>query len=683
MKIPLEWLAEYVPNKLPAEALAERLTMAGLEVTGIERVEGEPVLELEITPNRADCLSILGVAREVATAVGQPLKVPAGARRAVGATHAPSPRAGPPRLVVRVEDREGCVRYTGRLIDNVRIGPAPAWMQRRLSACGVRPINNVVDVTNYVLLESGQPLHAFDFDRLQRGMIVVRRAHPKEPLKTLDGQLRELTPDALVIADGQRAVAVAGVMGGEEAAVTSQTRTVLLESALFNPIAVRRTARRLGLATESSYRFERGVDPTGVEDASARAAALICELAAGREIERSDVGSKPLKRVGIVLDAQRASRWLGLPLSPSAVRTTLARVSCQVASSATATSLHVSIPTFRQDLRQDVDLTEELARVIGYARVPSTIPQAAMVSASTGSSTPHERLYALKLLCAGLGFQEVITWSLLGAIDLERCGGDPAQATRLANPLSQDHAYLRPSLVMGLLQAVRRNLTQGAEGVRLFEAGYVMTGGTEQLQLGLALAGLWTRDWQGSEAADFFRLKGAVHALLGRLCGGTLEVSPQAVDWAEPGQSATLRCGGRRLGVAGQVATASAKAIDLEHEVWIAELAVPELLSLVSSPAVKPPAPFPPVKRDLSFLVADGVPFQSIEEVIRDLGGPLASRIELIDRYTGVQVPKGTHSLTVSIDYRDPSRTLTADEVDALHARIGQGLVRRFQAALR
>ena len=704
MKVPLEWLKEYVAVRLAPEALAERLTMAGLEVTGLEQVNGEPVLDVEVTPNRADCFSIIGIAREVAAITGQRLKPPLRA----GGTPAPAiARGGPggqgtgeaksrrsPFLVprsptIRIEDRKGCQRYIGRLIDGIRTAPSPEWMQRRLIACGVRPINNIVDVTNYVLLEYGQPLHAFDFARLANGAILVRRARAGESMIMLDGTTKKLTPDMLVVADANRPVAVAGVMGGMGSEVTAQTSRVLLESALFDSVVVRRTARSLGLATESSYRFERGVDPAGVEAASMRAASLICRLAGGEARVALDAGRKPSKRTTITLDTGRVNRWLGLALSPSTVRTALARLSCRVASSGASPLLRVEVPSFRRDLTQDVDLIEELARVVGYDRFPMTLPRQAVTAGPAEHSAAYWRSQSLRCLCASLGLTEAITWSLVSEVELARCGYSPDDAAKLSNPLSQDHAYLRPSLLIGLLQVVRRNATQGASSIRLFEVGSIIephaaAGERERLRLGVVLSGLWARDWRVREACDFFRLKGLLQALTERLCGQPAETVAAPNLWAEPRESTSVKLGERVVGAAGQVSRAMTHALDLEQEVWFAELFVDALVALKRpTPTVTPPPMFPPVKRDLSMMLDARTPFEAIARSIREVGGRLASRVELIDRYTGKQLPAGTYSLTFSIEYRDPSRTLTAAEADALHQRVGQTLVSQFGAKLR
>jgi len=704
MKAPLEWLKEYVTIPLTAGQLADRLTMAGLEVTGVTRVNREEVLDLEVTPNRADCLSIIGLAREVAAILGEPLKA---SKLASGQTAHAAASAQHTPVRITIDDRKGCLRYIGRLIDDVRVGPSPDWMQQRLIACGLRPINNIVDVTNYVLLEYGQPLHAFDVDRLSERTIIVRRAKPKEPIVTLDGVSRTLTPEMLVIADARQAVAIAGVMGGTGSEVTLQTRAILLESALFDPITVRRTARELGVVTESSYRFERGVDPVGVDTASARAVALITKVAGGTERAGRDVGAKPTQRTLVALDAGRLARWLGMPVPPATVRATLAKLGCRVASGAGDT-MQVSTPSFRRDLTQSVDVFEEIARLIGYDRIPARLPLAPMAAPRTEASSYASR-HSLRRLCASLGLTEVITWALVSASDLERVEHGLEDAVRLANPLSQDHGYLRPSLRIGLLRVLRHNLSHGAPGGAFFEVGHIFQRDgivKERPSLGIALCGPWNQDWRLQEPCDFFRLKGVLETLTGRLCATPVVWQSTAVGWAEPGQAADILLSGRSLGTAGQVARRLLQAMDIAQDVWVAELAVDELLSPQRSKgAIGSPAAFPSAKRDLSVVVDDSTPFAAIQQAIQEAGtsaragtsspprptggapgsvaGGIQIDVQLIDRYTGRQIPAGRHSLTFAIEYRDSTRTLTAEEVDDLHRRIGQTLVTNFGAQLR
>jgi len=691
MRVPLEWLKDYVAIRLAPKALAERLTMAGLEVVAIHGAGGETVFDIEVTPNRPDCLSIVGVAREVAAITGQPMIWGRGqgaggrgqGKSARQKTQKQRTTIHESRFTIRIEDKKGCPRYIGRVITGVAVGPSPEWMQRRLAACGLRPINTLVDITNYVLMETGQPLHAFDADRLAERTIIVRRARPGEPITTLDGIRRALTEDTLVIADARQAVAVAGIMGGLGSEVTHSTTVVLLESAAFDPVTIRRTGRKLGLASDSSYRFERGVDPAGVDAASCRAAALMETLAGGTVAAVAEAGSPPKAREPIALDVSRLKRWLGVSLPASTVRTTLARLGCRVASSGASQTMRVSSPSFRRDLQQEVDLYEELARMIGYDRLPATLPESALPADRAPASGPFWQHQSLRCLCASLGLDEAVTWSMVAEAELVRCGL-AQQAAKLANPLSQDQAYLRPSLLPGLLQAVRRNLVQGAPSVRLFEVGHVVEHGAEQVRLGVILSGLWSRDWRAKDPCDFFRLKGVVDAIARRLCQGAVQFAAAARPWTEAAQSTEIRLDGRPVGMAGHVAPAVAAALDIEQGVWFAELSVEALLEAKrSAVAVRAPTSFPPVKRDLSILVSDETAFDVIDRTIRSVAGTLASRVELIDRYTGKQIPPGKSSLTFSIEYRDAARTLTAAEVDTLHQRISQTLAAQLGAQLR
>lgn len=692
MKVPLEWLKEYVTVRLSPKELADQLTMAGLEVTGIETLEGGPVLDVEVTPNRPDCLSILGIAREVAAMTEQRLKLPivrsseSGVRsksRGLRTTNSELRT----KLSIVIEDRGGCQRYIGRLIDGVRIGSSPDWMQRRLRACGIRPINNVVDITNYVLLEYGQPLHAFDADRLNHAMIRVRRAKPGEQLTTLDGEKRKLSPEHLVIADALHPIAVAGVMGGTGSEVTEGTTRILLESALFDPVLVRRTARALGIATESSYRFERGVDPEGVARASARAISLIQELAGGIETTVVDAGIKPVARATISLDPVRLSRRLGHRVEPSEIRTGLARLGCRVASESGSAMLRVAPPSARLDLTQDVDLHEEIARLIGYETLPATLPSLPMAPLAGDEALAYRRAQSAKCLSASLGLTEVITWSLVSEAALAKIGYDASVAVRVSNPLSQDQAFLRPSLLPGMLQVLQHNTARGAAGVNVFELGAVVPPGesTERTHLGILLYGAWTRDWRKRENGDFFLLKGLLQQLLARLCRAEAKFRSDARSWTEPGQSAILQVEGRTIGVAGEIRRAVLQACDVEEPAWFAELAIDELLA-ARRPAVPIAAPsaFPAAKRDLSLFIANDVGFDAVERVIREAAGPAAARIELIDRFAkGAQAPAGRYSLTFSIEYRDPTRTMTAAEADSLHQRVREAVASRCGAVLR
>jgi phenylalanyl-tRNA synthetase beta chain len=684
LRVPLEWLRSMVPVRLSPEALADRLTLAGFEVTGVEPVEGDVVFSLEITPNRADCLSILGLAREVAALTKTPLKLPwAAARAARKPASAKRPSAGAPVLRIEIHDRAACRRYIGRLLEDVAVGPAPEWMQRRLVACGVRPINNIVDITNYVLLETGQPLHAFDYDRLAEGRIVVRRARSGEKIHTLDGLTHALAPEMLVIADANEAVAVAGVMGGAGSQITPSTRRVLLESAEFDAIVVRRTGRRLGLASESSYRFERGIDPEGVALASRRAGDLIREHARAREVAAQDVGQRTTRPVIVAVDPQRSARRLGIPVT-AASAAGLKRLGFGV--QAARATWKVTVPSFRRDVRQAVDIDEELVRLHGYDRLPEG--QALAPLGSVTHDPAHRFAQHLRQTMAALGATELMTWALISEEDVARIEWpEAAGGLRVANPLSRDHVVLRPTLVGGLLHAATRNLTLGASGIKGFEVGTVFDAALPDRQttrLGMVIAGQWERSWQGRRDADLYRLKGMVEQLIQRVCGVSPEVQAASASWAEAGQCMAVTWQGQALGVVAEVAPRVAKRFDAPTRLWVAELDVPALRRAAQpSKTIALPSPFPPVKRDLSVLVARDIPFERVRGSIERRGAPLAKRVELVDRYAGPQVPTDKHSLTFSIEYRDPAKTLTADEVDRVHRSVTEALAEDLGAQLR
>jgi phenylalanyl-tRNA synthetase beta chain len=678
MRLSLEWLREFVPLKDAPEALANRLTLAGFEVTGIAAVGDDTVFDLEITPNRADCLSVVGLARELAALTNQRLRLSwQTARRRAAAV------AGP-RLDIRIEDAQGCRRYVGRLLEDIRVGPSPAWMQRRLAACGLRPINNVVDVTNYVLLETGQPLHAFDYDRLADGRLIVRRARAGERIQMLDGLTHALAPEMLVIADAKEAVAVAGVMGGRSSEIGAATRRVLLESAEFDPLTVRRTARRLGLTSESSYRFERGIDPEGVAVASERAAALILETAGGRQTAARTVGRAATKPTIVAVDPDRAARRLGIPIGASA-GAGLRRLGFGVAGG--ARHWRVTVPSFRRDVRGQVDVEEELARLHGYDRLPAA--QATAPLAGVSHDPAHVFARNLRDTLAGAGLSQAMTWALISAEELARVDwpASAEQCLRVANPLSQDHVVLRPTLLPGLARVVAKNIGLGVPSVRLFEVGTVFPAAAPEHQgprLGIAIAGLWERSWQQRREADVFRLKGLVERVVAASTGAPIQTRPASAPWAEPGHALEILVDGQPMGLAGEVAARVLKRFDCGQRAWFAELLVDALRRVVRQPAaIAAPAPFPPVKRDLSVLIPRDQPYARVAAAIREAGAPLASRIDLVDRYAGPQVPPDAHSLTFSIEYRDPAKTLTAAEVEQVHRAIGQALADRFGAQLR
>lgn len=664
MKLSLQWLKQYATVRLTPQQIAERLTLAGLEVTD-RRVRQDPeadvIFECEVTPNRPDWLSYVGVARELAAITGGTFRPPATVPLRHGTGHRPT---------ITIQDRKACRRYVGMLIDGVAVGPSPAWLRDRLAAVGVRSINNVVDVTNFVLFEMGQPLHAFAADRLAKGRIVVRRATPGETLVTIDGTGRALDPSVLVIADAERPIAVAGIMGGKATEVGPATRRVLLESAWFDPLVIRRASRKLGLASDSSYRFERGVDLEQAAAAARRAAALIVEIAGGQV-----VGGPVDRRAGRttrkpITWAPSQSAALGTTLPAARQRQFLERLGCHVTGK--GDRWRITPPSFRADLKQPADLLEELARLAGYERLPVTLPRP-MPSldgpAAPGDLRARERRLR-DLLVAG-GLDEIMTYSLVSRESLERLAwpAEPPLVT-LRNPLSQDHSVLRPTLAVGALETVARNLNHRASGVAIFELGrtYHWTGEgqppEERRTLCLALAGLRPGSWDAKPRPwTFYDAKGILETITQRV---------GAVTMPELGLSVI------------PLAIAAYFEIPPTVEVVVAELAWESLWGRSAGPTHYQPLPKAlPVTRDIAILVDQAVPHAQIVEVAKAAGGPLVQSVTLFDRYQGAQVPADKKSLAYTVVYGAGDRTLTDTEVTAAHTAIVQALQTQLHAALR
>jgi phenylalanyl-tRNA synthetase beta chain len=590
----------------------------------------DTVLELEVTPNRPDLLGYRGVAREVAalTEVEAVLAAP------------PSVPEKPADGFVRLED-SGCPFYTARIIRGVNVGPSPQWLADRLVAAGLRPINNVVDVTNYVLLETGQPLHAFDLAKLWHG-IVVRNAHEGEMLRALDGSELKLRAHDLIVADAGRVVALAGVTGGAETGVTTATRHILLESAWFEPSRVRKSSRQLGLSTDSSYRFERRVDPSGVLPASARAAELILQTAGGAaESEVLVAGREPRHLATITFSHDRCRALLGLEIGNAEINAILSRLGLTQAGG------QWSVPGFRPDLTREVDLIEEVIRMAGIERVPSR--RRGFPAAASVADLRHDNAEMLRERLRAQGFSEARTSHFVSPDALQRSGGTADAAVAVRNPLGADHALLRPALVAGLLDAMARNLRHGAVSVRLFEIGPVFSAaGKEE---GTALALLCT----GAEAG-LFDLKGGLQAVLG------------AVEF-RPEDSLALRVTG--LGVEGllrRLPRALGEKFAAKSPVYYAEMDVDGWLETVPAPVrVRPLPRFPAVTRDLSLILPKTTRYAAVEKALSGARAPHLFSVGLKDVFedpSGVTLPAEQRSLTVTLTFRDEVRTLTSEEVD-------------------
>ncbi len=614
---------------------------------------GSPIVSFGITPNRPDCLSMVGMAREVGIIEGKPLRLP---RPEV--SEVPSKAADVVKVTVKARDL--CPRYACRVIEDVKLGPSPLWMQQRLIAAGMRPINNIVDITNYVMLELGQPLHAFDADKIAEGEIIVREAEENEVLKTLDGVERKLEKGMLLIADPTQPLALAGIMGGESSEITESTKRVLLESANFNRGSIRRTSRKLGLRSEASSRFEKGLDPELVFLAADRAAELLEKYAGGKVYSGTVVdGDYEAKETVVETTASFINRLLGLELEKSQIVEILTKVGLEVASNGDA--LTVKVPSFRQDIEQEVDLAEEVARIYGLDNIPDSIPKGEIASSGLTQLQKVERILAREL--ASIGYSELITYSFLSEKRLEGLPGEPV---RIANPLSEEQAVLRTSLLPSLLKAVETNYNRLQKDVAFFEIAkiYLKSEGQalpeEKLMLGAALAGKKQGYFDAAPGdVDFYDLKGALDYLGSRL-RLTFDYAPSRRPRMHPGRCADVSLDGRVIGYIGQI-----HPDETEEPVYFLEIEVEPLTKGLSEVVVyKGLTRFPAVFRDIALVGPMAVPAKELTEAIINAGGRHLVSVELFDLYTGPQVGEGKKSLAYALMFQSEERTLTDSEID-------------------
>lgn len=644
----------------------------------------ETVLELEVTPNRPDCLSLIGIARELGAVYGQPLKVPSCTLQVAGSKAAVS---------VSVEDPAGCPRYTARLLENVTIGPSPDWMQKRLELAGIRAINNVVDITNYVMLECGQPLHAFDRDLLAEGRVVVRRARAGERMATLDGQERELDSSMLVIADAQRPVALAGVMGGAGSEIRENTKNILLESAAFRPGDIRATARKVGLSTESSYRFERGVDLELVDWASRRAAALMVEHAGANLLDGVTdiypVAPQPKKilcRYAFVRDVT------GVAASDETIAGVFKALQLGVTASG-AGSIEVTVPVFRRDLEREIDLVEEFARIHGLDQIPTPAPRAVMDSGSGNTEVRARR--RLRDALAGLGLSEILNYSLVSEPLLDLFGThDHARRVAIPRPLSADQSVLRPSLVPQLVETLGRNRSRQTEEGALYEIGRVFQrdaqGNVVELEhLAIGLMGPVGRGEFAKrktvEPAEAFQwLKGMVEQLCTALRITGMKTHPTSVAYAEAGAALELLVDGKPAGTLAMVSRRIRKEWRLFDAVAVAELSVPSLLAhALDLRGYRDLPAHPSVARDVAMVVTDAVRHEDIVACIKKAAPRELESIVLFDIFTGGAIGAGRRSVAYSLTYRAADRTLTDEEANGFHDKVKAALRADLSAELR
>src|SRR5579862_3241239 len=710
MKIVYNWLNEFVEVTAPAAELRSRLSLAGIAIDSVEETPAGPVLDAEITANRPDCLGHYGIAREVAAIYRLPVKTLQPKLKESGEKASDITR-------VDIETPELCGRYTARVLRGVKVQPSPEWLRQRLEAIGQKSINNVVDVSNYVMFELGQPMHAFDMDKLAEKRIVARRARPGEKIRTLDGAERTLTKEMCVIADAARAVAIAGVMGGADSEIGFSSRNILLESAWFDPISVRRTSKALGLRTEASYRFERGADPEMAEMASRRAAELIQQVGGG-ELLAGVVDVYPGRAAGATIELSRKEllRVMGADVPDRDVEEILGALGFHPvrrdANRGSAGSLlaawECKQPSWRQDVTRGIDLIEEVARHYGYDKFPPRLPPAKRPA----QRLPHAAaLDRLRERVIALGYQEIVAIPLVDTRRDELFRAEGVAPAVIGNPLAEDASVMRSNGVVSMIDALEWNLNHGQRNLRLFEIGkaYSLQDGepVERMVLTLGATGLAREKTIREDAREFTfaDLKGDLDRI-GELAGGS-HWSKGSVDWLNPSRSGLLLLrrfdlttpegeafwmvkawrGGPQVAAAGQIAKRVADRLKLRQDAFVAELRLewllPAIEAAVNARKFVPIPRFPAVERDFSLVLADGVHFAQVVETIRALEIPELRGVEALDLFRGGQVPAGKFSLMIRVTFQSAEATLTDAQIAEFSSRIVAAIETKLGAALR
>ena len=640
----------------------------------------DTIFELEITPNRPDCLSHVGIARELQALGGGKVKYPDISLREIS-------ELAKDAIKIGIDDPDGCPRYTGRVIRGVKIAQSPLWLKMIVSYLGMRPINNVVDITNYIMMEMGQPLHAFDFDLLKKPEIVVRKAKDGEKFVTLDKVTRTLNAQHLLITDGIEPVALAGIMGGLHSEVIPETTNVLLESAYFNPVVIRRGAKAIGLASESSRRFERGVDPELAPKANDRACKLIAEICGGK-ILKGIIDSYPQKFLGVEIDLRpsRVNHLLGADISDNEISGILRglEIPHQIEG-----NIKVRQPSFRPDLTREVDFIEEIARIYGFDNIPARFQPGGDLSATT---TRFARIREkARSYLVGAGCLEVFPITLADCKLAERLGLEE-HSVRLFNPLSEEMSIVRPNLLLTMLPIIRRNLGFREKNLSLFEIGNVYFPAkdgivpTQGTRIGIALAGQEAPDFWGMKwrQRDIYSLKGLLEDLTDYLKLRQINLKPTSNFVFDIGYGFDVYCGDNLIGQMGRLSASALDAADIKEAIFFAELDF-DLISELSSEAVvaKELARFPSADRDIAILVDEAIPAAEIQAAIAVAGGAIVEETWIFDLYKGKNIPQGKRSLAFGIKYRLPDRTLTDEEVNQAQNRIISALETKFNAELR
>jgi len=666
MNISLNWLTDYVEVAMPTTELEQLFTRIGLNHEGTTETSTDLVLDLEVTSNRPDCLGHLGVARELAVATGNQFTPPV-------LKDAPTDGQAAELTSVEVLDPDLCSRYSARVIRGVKVGPSPEWLVERLEAIGMRSVNNIVDVTNFILMEYSQPLHAFDYDKLAENRIVVRRAKDGEKLVSIDETTCVLDESMLVIADAEKPVAIAGVMGGLDTEVSDETVNILLESARFDPLNIRKTSRKLALMSESNFRFERGVDPVALDEASLRACQMIVELAGGQLAEGSvDVWADPYEAPTVTLRPARCSALLGFDIPADQQTSILDRLGLSAVLD--GDTITCTIPPYRADLTREADLIEEVARIVGYDKIPLSTKIAHEVVALADEQKIRQDI---SLVMAASGFDEAITFTYIDAEEAALFGVDnPACADTLTRKTNN---ALRPTLLPSLLAACKGNQDSGNTDISLYElaAAFMPTGGENELDEHLEIAMV--------TSGDLRDLRGAVEALCEKVAfGAPLELKPAAQTGMDENAAAEMLVDSKPIGVIGQISGDVLKHYSIERPIAAARLRLDVLTSSAKlERKYATVARFPAVRRDLSIIVAEDTTWAQIQEVISGVDQPLRTDMQYVTTYRGKPIENGKKSVTLTAVYQSPEATLRSEQVDEQITAVVSALAEALKAELR
>lgn len=683
MKISLSWLKKYIDFKMPPQKLVEKLTSAGLEVGQITKMRSNFVFDIEITSNRPDWLSYLGIAREVAALsnikkINRPKALPLKMKASIKKP-----------FTIDIKDNKACSRYVGRLIRDVKIGKTDQWMINDLDALGSRTINNAADITNYCLFETGQPLHVFDFDKIEGAKIIVRKAKKGESIVTIDGVKRELDESILVIADAVKPIAIAGIMGGLDTEVTDKTKNILLESAFFDPVTIRRASRKLALRTESNYRFERKVDSENVLFASCRAAYLLKDMCKGNTDEPFvDINYLKSGTRIIQFDLSNFERLIGIKITALRAKSVLNSLGFTVKPGKGKDVLSVTVPSFRDDVSLEEDLVEEISRIEGFDKIKDKMPpiMAHVDSAYTDTYLTKNKIRTLLL---GRGISEIITITLMSNRVLDDALTSKDNRAIVINPLSSEQEVLRNSLLAPALKVINSNLNRKINQIKLFEIGNIYEKHKnkfiENEFLSIAFVGDAVRNWQEkNRKINFYDIKGIVETILSSFGINGYVVKRNGSDYLESAKAASVFFNDVCLAEFGKINKTVLKNFDISEQVYFAQININEICKnkneeyrFISIPK------FPSVVRDIALVIKKDIQAKKAIEIVKDIAGEMAINIEIFDVYTGDQVPEDSKSLAFSIEYQNPKSTLTEEQVNKIHSKVQNKLISDLGGSLR